>query len=203
MGMLEDDLDAGMRLTTERMKATGEKYEEARRNVIAGHSKMEGRRLVHYSSAHSLAPVKPACTECNGTGWTGHGQGGDTCGRCGGSKVEPEDETHISAWMPEPDVHIHQVIAKLGEELSEAAARCFRILESGYHEPDPDTKRPNWRELQDEIADVEACIRIGEERGLEALSMAAPNQRAGKKLEGFKRWHNLIDIELAKQGKVK
>lgn len=24
------------------------------------------------------------CFDCAGSGWTGHGMGGDTCGRCGG-----------------------------------------------------------------------------------------------------------------------
>ena len=27
------------------------------------------------------------CETCHGTGWTGHGMGGDTCGECGGSGI--------------------------------------------------------------------------------------------------------------------
>jgi hypothetical protein len=29
------------------------------------------------------------CPSCAGSGWQGHGMGGDTCGECGGSGVEP------------------------------------------------------------------------------------------------------------------
>lgn len=29
------------------------------------------------------------CPDCAGSGWTGHAQGGDTCGKCGGSGKRP------------------------------------------------------------------------------------------------------------------
>lgn len=36
-------------------------------------------------AALPLAPTQQVCDECNGNGWTGHGMGGDTCAKCGGS----------------------------------------------------------------------------------------------------------------------
>lgn len=34
---------------------------------------------------HSAPKKSAVCEECAGSGWVGHGMGGDTCGRCGGT----------------------------------------------------------------------------------------------------------------------
>lgn len=58
MGMFDDMLDEGMRETQRVMRQRSVPYEEARRIVVE------------------------ECSDCAGTGWRGHGMGGDTCGSC-------------------------------------------------------------------------------------------------------------------------
>jgi DnaJ-class molecular chaperone len=60
MGFFEDMLDDGMRTTQRIMRERQVSYEEARRLAVT------------------------ECDECNGSGWVGHGMGGDTCGKCSG-----------------------------------------------------------------------------------------------------------------------
>ncbi len=172
MGMFEDSLDAGMKLTNLRMEVTGEPYEVASRNVRSGLSYYSGGVYYHDlpkgSTATPVAPDTPLPIE-----------------------------GVISAWMPEPDPHIHQAIAKLAEELAEAGARCARILASGYYTADPDTERPNWVELRDELSDISAAVEMG--NALQLRGFLIDTERQAKKLKGFKRWHVLIDQELRKR----
>lgn len=64
----------------------------------------------------------------------------------------------ITIWYPEKNQVVLAAIGKLGEEASELAAKCCRIVISGLDEPNPDNGKSNRQELQDEIADVEAMI---------------------------------------------
>lgn len=61
MGMFDDMLDEGMHDTQSIMREKNVSYEEARRIVLN------------------------QCNDCVGTGWIGHGMGGDTCGTCSGT----------------------------------------------------------------------------------------------------------------------
>lgn len=178
--MFEDSLDAGMHLTRSRMEATGETYEDAAKAVRAGLSYMSQGAYHHETMGEPGKVVSPAIP--------------------GEPSAEQLAHDHVSAWMPEEDVHVHQIIAKLGEELSEAAARCFRILESGYFVNDPDTNEPNWYELNRELDDIQACLMLGRSRGYFFKNdTKSSTDRVAFKLAGFKHWHNLIDIELKKK----
>lgn len=72
-------------------------------------------------------------------------------------------ENGPSDWRREPSERINAVVGKLGEETSECAARCFRIVIQGLHSIDPDSGRSNLEHLSDEIADVEALISLAKQ----------------------------------------
>lgn len=95
----------------------------------------------------------------------------------------------ISPWIPERDPYVLAKIGKLGEEATELAKICFRIMIQGIAQSDPETKRPNTEELSREIADVLACITIVYDAGYAGTD----NYRRDAKIKGFKKWHKLID----------
>ena len=68
-----------------------------------------------------------------------------------------------SDWRRELSERRNALLGKLGEEASELSARCFRSMIQGLDSIDPDTKRTNLSELQDEIADVCAQLKLIEE----------------------------------------
>jgi hypothetical protein len=104
-------------------------------------------------------------------------------------------ESKISAWMPERDPVRIAVLGKLAEELSECAARVSRCLIQGINEVDPDTGRTNLYELERELADVAACTKLLE---LE-FGATADASRAARKVQGFLKWHDLIDAALSEE----
>lgn len=63
MGFFDDMLSDGMRETQRVMRERGVSYEKARRIVLG------------------------ECEDCSGSGWIGHGMGGDTCAKCGGKGI--------------------------------------------------------------------------------------------------------------------
>lgn len=99
---------------------------------------------------------------------------------------------HITLWMPESDPNILAAVGKLAEEASELSGRCARSIIQGLEAIDPETMRTNRREMEREIADVEACIaNLRERYGIQPMP-----QRTDGKLIGYRRWHDLIDDEM-------
>ena len=74
--------------------------------------------------------------------------------------MDTEDIKQPSLWIPmsEPINMAH--IGKLGEEASELARICCRIMIQGIDAIDPDSKIANRWSLQDEIADVYAMAGL-------------------------------------------
>lgn len=100
---------------------------------------------------------------------------------------EPINST-ISPWMPMQDQHQLAMLGKLAEEAAELASRASRCIIQGIDELDPDTGRSNRDELAREIADVLACVEIAHWYGV-----TPDGKRQRDKVNGFDRWHNLID----------
>lgn len=95
----------------------------------------------------------------------------------------------ISPWMPERNPLTVAMIGKLGEEASELAQRCFRILIQGLDQSDPDSKRTNSEELAREMSDVAACMHVVHEK----LKIYLMLGRRDDKVAGFERWHKMIE----------
>lgn len=54
---------------------------------VAGYIGSSTYREIAYAKKHGKKinfMFEQTCIQCNGTGWEGHGMGGDTCGACGG-----------------------------------------------------------------------------------------------------------------------
>ena len=96
----------------------------------------------------------------------------------------------ISPWMKEEDPLVVAVVGKLGEELSECAAACFRILIQGLNEVEPVTGKPNRQWLSEELADVAATMIRASDKLL--LDEAFMSDRAARKSLGFERWDAMI-----------
>lgn len=97
-------------------------------------------------------------------------------------------ESKITPWFPEQDQIRLAVLGKLIEELGECTARASRCITHGLDFVDPDTGRPNWEELQREASDVTACLRtLGA-----VLNVNIDSPRVMNKLDGYRRWHDLI-----------
>lgn len=63
-----------------------------------------------------------------------------------------------SNWQPEQNIIVRACVGKLGEEAAELAVKCARILIQGLDEKEPITEVPNRLALENEIADVSACM---------------------------------------------
>lgn len=95
----------------------------------------------------------------------------------------------ISPWQPEANTQVIKIIGKLGEELCENGASIFRCLIQGLAESEPVTGKPNLQWLQEEIADVKACLALVEaHQELIPLDWSAIEDRAFRKFAGFQRW---------------
>jgi hypothetical protein len=79
-------------------------------------------------------------------------------------RTEDIAKAPASNWHPERNLEFVGMIGKLGEEASELASHCCRIVIQGVFANDPDTGQSNIRKLEDEIADVEACIALVKSR---------------------------------------
>lgn len=101
----------------------------------------------------------------------------------------------ISPWMSDNNPHTFATMLKLIEECGELISRSARTLMAGFEELDPDSGRTNREEMNREISDVTATIIEGVKR----LNLVIDTERVFNKQDGFKRWHNLIDEELAKK----
>lgn len=68
-----------------------------------------------------------------------------------------------SEWTPENRAWVLALVGKLGEESSELAKVCFRIIIQGLDGIDPKTKVANLVSLKEELADVKALSKLADE----------------------------------------
>lgn len=98
----------------------------------------------------------------------------------------------INPWFPEPDTLTHQVLGKMAEECTELAKIAVRCMIQGIDQRDPGTGALNLDELFKEIADVEATISWFFETVVSAWPVGY-DRRQIQKLEGFRRWRQMIE----------
>ena len=95
----------------------------------------------------------------------------------------------VSPWHPMTDPVDLKHIGKLMEELGEATSAAARCQIQGIDESEPVTGKPNREWLEDELADVEAGIKLAKERfKLDAQRM---DERREKKIVQLRQWHNM------------
>jgi DNA-directed RNA polymerase subunit RPC12/RpoP len=109
------------------------------------------------------------------------------------AKERPPVEDQISPWMPEQYRLTLAVLTKLAEECNELAGRAVRCIAQGIDEDDPKSGLSNREELNREIADVAACIETAQR----FFMLSALHDRADKKLDGYRRWHEMIRARAA------
>lgn len=97
----------------------------------------------------------------------------------------------ITLWLPESRTVIHQALGKAAEEAGELSTILSRCLIQGLDEKDPESWKPNLDSLAEELADVEAATEWLFE--LLDLDVEAHNARAGRKLDGFRRWQKMLE----------
>lgn len=97
----------------------------------------------------------------------------------------------ITLWLPESRTVIHQALGKGAEEAAELGKILARCLIQGMDALDPKTGIHNLGALADELADMEAVIEWLFE--LLPLDVDTHNTRAGRKLEGFRRWQEMLE----------
>lgn len=71
--------------------------------------------------------------------------------------TEPTNDT-VSPWQPMQDKQDLKVLGKLLEELGELTSATARCLIQGIDETEPTTGKPNRQWLEEEVADVLACL---------------------------------------------
>lgn len=90
-------------------------------------------------------------------------------------------------WHPIADAVDLKHLGKLGEELNECGAAVSRCIIQGLDEAEPVTGKINREWLEDEIADVEANIKLVKQRfALDAYRIA---ERADEKERRLRIWH--------------
>lgn len=109
------------------------------------------------------------------------------------------DADHLrdaSPWHPIKDAVDLKHLGKLGEELTElaaAASKCgaavCRCIIQGVEESEPVTGKLNRHWLEDEIADVEANIRLVV--GRFDLDRERMHQRMERKIAHLRQWHGM------------
>lgn len=99
------------------------------------------------------------------------------------------DGKKYSPWHPMTDPVDNKHIGKLLEELGEAVAAAARCQIQGIDECEPNTGKPNKEWLEDELADVEANIRLCAERF--RLDRDRMDSRSAKKVAMLRSWHDM------------
>jgi hypothetical protein len=101
----------------------------------------------------------------------------------------------INPWHPMTNSVDLKFIGKLGEEVNELstatsrlATAIFRCIIQGVNECEPVTGKENKKWLEDEIADVEAGIRLCKERF--KLDTNYINERSARKETRLREWHD-------------
>lgn len=92
-------------------------------------------------------------------------------------------------WTPMTDIKDLQVLGKLIEETTECASAASRCIIQGINETEPSTNKLNRKWLEDEIADVEANIKLTKEHF--RLAEHRIRERSAFKEDYLRKWHNL------------
>lgn len=100
-----------------------------------------------------------------------------------------DDLRDANPWHPMSNPIDLKHLGKLGEELGEAQAAVSRCIIQGVNELEPETKKPNYLWLEDELADVIANIELVAEHF--KLNQARMLVRTDKKKLHLKAWHRL------------
>lgn len=106
------------------------------------------------------------------------------------------NEQTISPWMPITDPHKLAALAKAIEESAELIGALARCVMAGFDEPDPHSGLPNIEELNKEYTDAKATMTYLKK--FEPRIKAIPERQVGK-INGFDRWHRMIDDKLAEE----
>lgn len=95
----------------------------------------------------------------------------------------------LSPWMPITEPLDLKHLGKLAEELGEATAATARCIIQGVYADHPVTGEPNRQWLENELADVQACIMLVVNAfGLNSARMTV---RMAEKIEHLRGWHRL------------
>lgn len=100
-------------------------------------------------------------------------------------------EAEPSLWVPMTNLGDIALIGKFQEELGECIQILARALIQGLEEFDPETGKLNLHALEDEIADVQALIRLAKWRF--GLNPTVIGFREEKKFQYKKKWIDQLD----------
>lgn len=97
----------------------------------------------------------------------------------------------VQPWKPITNLCDLRHLGKLSEELGEASAVTSRCIIQGVDSLHPETGKPNRRWLEEEIADVLACLdRVVERFNLDKEFIM---QREAKKITLLREWHGMLE----------
>ncbi len=102
----------------------------------------------------------------------------------------PKEDQSLSPWQPMSKPIDIKHMSKLIEEFGEACAIVGRCMAQGIDECDPDTGQVNSKDLQDELADVQANIDLVVEHF--RLDSDYMNTRKETKKSRLKKWHSAL-----------
>lgn len=103
----------------------------------------------------------------------------------------PQHPPGVNRWVPITDIAKLRVLGKAAEEAGELASVLARCIIQGVDECEPTTGKPNRQWLEEEIADVEANLRILiAELGLDYNGIA---DRRNDKILKLQQWRHLLE----------
>jgi hypothetical protein len=98
------------------------------------------------------------------------------------------DKDIISPWHPMQGPLELAIIGKLQEELCELGAALARCLIQGLYAVEPESGKPNFIWLAEEVTDVEACLEVLKSN----LLIHTIPERRNRKIAGYRRWHDML-----------
>lgn len=96
----------------------------------------------------------------------------------------------VSPWIPEKDPIVLAVYGKFLEELGECSSITSRCLIQGFYEVEPTSLLSNSEALENEIADVFACIEMCINSF--DLNRKRMQERVMAKIEHLTKWHQML-----------
>lgn len=106
---------------------------------------------------------------------------------------DPATSWELNPWQPMKSPIDLKHLGKLAEELNEAASAICRCIIQGIDEVEPVTKKPNREWLEDELADVQANIKLVIQHfKLDTVRMQG---RQDKKVKHLRGWHSMLGSE--------
>lgn len=104
--------------------------------------------------------------------------------------IDADKLRDASPWQPIDSPLDVAFLGKLLEELGECISAVSRCLIQGINEAEPVTGKLNRRWLEDEIADITACIALVADRyNLDTSRVAS---RVVRKVEHLEQWHSAL-----------